>query len=163
MKTLICSLFLCIPFCSVFSEKEKTHTLNLLYVGTGIYDIIHDPHNALAQVEYRSFIKKHTYLRPLTGIMITDKASFYLYTGIAGDIFFSKSVVLTPSFAPGLYFQGKGKDLHFPLEFRSSLEIAYVFSNQGRLGTQFYHMSNASLGHKNPGVEALVFFYAIPL
>lgn len=163
MKPLFYSLFL--SFCgytSLLGEEKKEPPL-LLNVGTGVYDIIHNPHNPLLQVEYRSYIKKYPYLRPLVAAMITDKASFYVCGGIAGDIFLGKSVVLTPSFAPGFYWKGKGKDLHFPLEFRSSIELSYVFSNQGRFGGQFYHISNASLGHKNPGAEALVFFYAIPL
>lgn len=147
----------------LFLWAEKPSSAKLLYVGLGIYDIIHDPHNALIQLEYRSFLPKYRYLRPLIGAMATDKASLYVYGGIAGDIFLGEKFVLTPSFAPGFYFQGKGKDLHFPLEFRSSLELSYIFQNQGRFGAQFYHMSNASLGKKNPGAESLVFFYAIPL
>lgn len=148
---------------SLLAAEECKPIPRFLNVGLGVYDIIHNPSNALVQLEYRSFIKKCHYLRPLVGVMATDKASLYMYAGIAGDIFLGKSFVLTPSFAPGIYFQGKGKDLHFPLEFRSSMELSYIFGNQGRLGAQFYHISNASLGRKNPGAEALLLFYAIPL
>ncbi|MBM3198153.1 MAG: acyloxyacyl hydrolase, partial [Chlamydiae bacterium] len=144
-------------------QAREPSRAKLLYLGTGIYDIIHDPHNALLQLEYRTFFPKCHYLRPLAGTMITNKASWYIYGGIAGDIFLSKQWVLTPSFSPGIYLQGKGKDLHFPLEFRSSLELAFIFPNEARLGAQFYHISNASLGKKNPGAEALVFFYGVPL
>ncbi len=145
------------------SEESAPKIPKLLNIGAGVYDIIHNPKNILLQIEYRSFIKKCHYLRPLVGLMGTDKASIYVYGGIAGDIFLGKSFVLTPSFAPGIYFKGKGKDLHFPLEFRSSMEISYILPNQGRIGAQFYHISNASLGQKNPGAEALVLFYSIPL
>lgn len=144
-------------------QKEEKKIPHLLNIGAGVYDIIHDPHNFMLQVEYRSFIKKFHYLRPLVGLMGTDKATFYVYGGMAGDIFLGKNVVLTPSFAPGLYFKGFGKNLHFPLEFRSSMELAFILPNQGRIGGQFYHISNASLGRRNPGAEALVFFYSIPL
>jgi len=95
--------------------------------------------------------------------MGTSKATLYVYGGLAGDIFLSKSTVLTPSFAPGLYFKGNGKELGLILEFRSSMEIAYILPNYARVGAQFYHLSNASLGYKNPGSESLVFFYSIPL
>ncbi len=144
-------------------EKKGQKTPNLLQIGAGIYDVIKDPHHALLQIEYRSFIKRFHYIRPLVGLMGTDRASLYLYSGLAGDIFLGKSFVLTPSLAAGLYFKGKGKDLHFPLEFRSSMELAYILPNQSRLGTQFYHISNASLGNRNPGVEALIVFYSIPI
>ncbi len=148
---------------SFLHSEEKKTTPNLLNIGLGVYDIIHDPHHVLLQIEYRSFLKKYTYLRPLIGVMGTEKATVYIYGGLACDIFLGKYFVLAPSFAPGLYFKGKGKNLGFPLEFRSSLELAYVLPNQGRLGAQFYHLSNASIGYKNPGSESLVFFYSIPL
>lgn len=158
-------LSLLIFFCSFsfLHSEEKKMPPKLLNVGLGVYDIIHDPHHVLLQLEYRSFLKKWTYLRPLIGIMGTEKATLYIYGGIAGDIFLGKYFVLTPSFAPGIYFKGKGKNLGFPLEFRSSMELSYILPNQGRLGAQFYHISNASFGYKNPGSESLVFFYSIPL
>ncbi len=156
-------LIFLIPFFTLHAEQKKLPP-KLLNIGAGVYDIIHDPHNALLQFEYRSFLKKCTYLRPLVGIMGTNRGTVYIYGGIAGDIFIGKSpFVLTPAFAPGIYFKGKGKDLGFPLEFRSSMELAYILPNQGRIGAQFYHLSNASIGHKNPGSESLVFFYSLPL
>lgn len=148
---------------SLYALQPDPHTPNLLQIGSGVYDIIHNPHTACLQIEYRSSIKSFPYLRPLLGLMGTDKASFYLFGGMAGDIFLGKGWVLTPSFAPGLYTKGKGKDLHFPLEFRSAMELSWAFPHKGRIGGQFYHISNASLGGKNPGAEALIFFYAIAL
>lgn len=148
---------------SLLRAEEKPLPPKLLNVGIGVYDIIHDPHHVLFQLEYRSFMKNCRYLRPLIGAMITEKATFYLYGGLAGDIYLGKGFVLTPSFAPGWYCKGKGKDLGFGLEFRSSIELSYTLPNQGRIGAQFYHLSNASFGHKNPGSESLVLFYGIPL
>lgn len=159
-------LFALLIFLSSFllQAEDTRPTRKLLNVGVGVYDIIHDPHHVLLQLEYRSFFKCCKYLRPLIGIMGTEKGTVYVYGGIAGDIFLGKSAfVLTPSFAPGVYFKGKGKDLGFPLEFRSSMELAYILPNQGRIGAQFYHLSNASFGNKNPGSESLVLFYSIPL
>lgn len=157
-------LFLvCTTAISFALQAEEKKIPQLLNLGTGVYDIIHDPHNALFQVEYRSFLKKFHYARPLVGVMGTDKATFYIYGGMACDIFLGKKVALTPSFAPGIYIKGYGKNLWFPLEFRSSMELSYILPNQGRLGAQFYHISNASLGRRNPGAEALVFFYSLPI
>ncbi len=147
-------------FSALSSEEAKTP--RLLNIGAGVYDIIHDPHNFMMQVEYRSFLKSFHYARPLIGMMGTDKATFYFYAGMACDIFLGEKIALTPSFAPGIYVKGYGKNLWFPLEFRSSMELSYILPNQGRLGAQFYHISNASLGRKNPGAEALVFFYSLP-
>ena len=161
-KTLYSLLFSSVILTSCDLKAEEKTTPNLLNLGVGIYDIIHNPHNLLLQVEYRSFLKNFHYARPLIGVMGTDKATFYFYGGMACDIFLGKKIALTPSFAPGIYVKGYGKNLWFPLEFRSSMELSYVLPNQGRLGAQFYHISNASLGRRNPGAEALVFFYSLP-
>ena len=162
MKYIFILLLIFTP-CLLLTEEDRKPTPKFLNIGMGVYDIIHDPHHLLLQLEYRSFFTKCTYLRPLIGIMGTEKATLYLYAGLAGDIFLGKYFVLTPSFAPGLYLKGKGKNLGFPLEFRSSMELAYILPNQGRIGAQFYHLSNASFGYKNPGSESLLFFYSIPL
>jgi hypothetical protein len=143
-------------------QSEEKKIPYLLNVGVGIFDITKNPHNLLLQVEFRSFITNFPYARPLFGIMGTDKCSFYVYGGMALDIFLRKNIVLTPSFAPGIYTRGRGKNLWFPLEFRSSIELSYILPKQSRIGAQFYHISNASFADKNPGVEALVFFYSIP-
>ena len=60
----------------------------------------------------------------------------------------------TPSFAPGLYSKGDGKDLGHILEFKSELQFSLdVFSNS-ELGFSYNHISNASLGDKNPGANS---------
>ena len=156
-------LLMAAPLTAEETEGKKTTTPKLLYLGAGVYDIIHNPTNLQLQIEYRSFIRCFPKARPLVGLFGTDKGSLYFYSGMALDIFLGKRVVLTPSFAPGLYFKGYGKNLHFPVEFRSCMELSFVLPNQGRIGGQFYHISNASLGSKNPGAESLIFFYALPL
>jgi hypothetical protein len=72
-------------------------------------------------------------------------------------------LVLTPSFGAGLYADGGGKELGHAVEFRSQIEIAYRFDNRARLGLAFSHISNASIGDKNPGVEVLNVYYSLPL
>ena len=127
--------------------------------------MLHGRKTMVYQAEYRFnaeiYRKGHFLLRPLAEVMATGTGSSYFYGGIAFDFIF-KHFAFTPSFAPGIYFKGGGKDLYYPLEFRSTFEMAGILSNKGRLGFQFYHISNASLGRKNPGTECLVFFYAIP-
>ncbi len=161
-KIAFFSLLSTLFFSPILAQSENKETPYLLNLGIGIFDVIKNPHNLLLQAEFRSFLRSFPYARPLFGIMGTDKCSFYVYGGMALDIFLGKNVILTPSFAPGIYTRGWGKKLWFPLEFRSSMELAYAFPNQSRIGAQFYHISNASIGKRNPGTEALVFFYSIP-
>lgn len=146
---------------AVAKEKERADHLML---GAGVYNIVKKPHRSLQiQFEYRWDVNFY-HVRPLTGMMFTPTGAFYFYGGAGLDIYLGKRVVVTPSFAPGLYFKGNnGKNLHYPLEFRSAIEMAYESKSKMRFGAQFYHISNASLNTKNPGSESLIFFLALPL
>jgi len=145
----------------------KIEDPRLLLFGTGIFNIVRNTKAANFQLEYRSnfsiYRNEWIFIRPLVGAMGTTKGSTYFYGGIAFDLFLGKHVVFTPSFAPGIYIKGGGMELGLPLEFRSAAELAWRFNNKSRFGAMFYHMSNASLGYKNPGTECLVFYYALPL
>ena len=165
MKKIL--LFFLLPIALFAKEKSPIEESKLLNVGIGVFNIVRNSKAVNFQIEYRSdfpFYRNFMlFFRPLIGIMATTKGSGYIYTGIAFDVFFTKRVVFTPSFAPGIYIKGKGMELGFPLQYRSSAELSYRFKNKGRLGGMFYHISNASLGFRNPGTECLVFFYSIPL
>ncbi|MBM3207284.1 MAG: acyloxyacyl hydrolase [Chlamydiae bacterium] len=149
---------------SASTLKNKTFdNPDLLSFGVGIFNIIKDPTHVLFQFEYKRTFSNFKKARPIFGAFTTEQLSTYFYTGVGYDIFLYKSIVFTPSFCAGIYFPGWGKKLHFPLEYRSSAELAYVLKNKSRIGAQFYHISNASIGKKNPGVEALVVSYSIAL
>jgi len=135
----------------------------LLSLGFGIWNVFPGKeHMTQYQVEYKwSACWKG--VQPFGSFMFTDRGSLYFCFGACYDIFLGSRVVLTPSFAPGLYIRNGGKDLGYPLEFRSSISLAYQMENCNRISVQFYHISNASLGHGNPGTECLVFSYGIAL
>ncbi|MDN3503960.1 MAG: acyloxyacyl hydrolase [Rhabdochlamydiaceae bacterium] len=141
---------------------DNTGMVPLLTFGTGIFNTFKTPKTMQFQMEYRTALSI-AMARPFIGMFTTTKFNYYLYAGIGWDLHFSKYLVVTPSFAPGIYFQGHDKNLGYPLEFRTSLEVAYKFPSKARLGVQFYHISNASIGEKNPGEESLIFFYSIPI
>jgi hypothetical protein len=68
-------------------------------------------------------------------------------------------MIFTPSFAPGLYTQGDGKDLGHVLEFKTELQASYSISEGSSFGVSYNHISNASLGDKNPGANSYMFNY----
>jgi lipid A 3-O-deacylase len=157
-------LLLCWP-CLVFAQTENHSVKNPshLHIGAGVFDIGRRHRRHFQYLfEYRREIDFY-HIRPLIALGGTFKGSTLLSAGAGYDIFLGKYFVLTPSFAPGLYFKGDGRDLGCVLEFRSSIEISFIFKNKARLGAQYYHVSNASLGYKNPGEESLIIFYAFPL
>ncbi len=126
--------------------------------------------NGLFHPKYRSFEFYLEYkwnddvwkISPVVGAMSTSKGSFYGYGGFELNIHLD-SFEVNPSFAAGGYIQGGGKNLGYPLEFRSGVRISYVLQNNHRIGLHFYHISNASFGNRNPGEESLLLCYSIPI
>ena len=97
-----------------------------------------------------SFLGK---LSPITGGFLTEKSAFYLYTGAQAeyDLGF---LTITPSFAPGYYNSGDGKDLGHALEFKTEVQMSFNLSDSTEFGMSYNHISNASLGDKNPGANS---------
>lgn len=137
---------------------------DLLYLGGGINNVRRKKHSQSTEfrAEYK-FHQKWWAFHPLIGASLTTKKQFYGYGGIALDLILKKRIAFVPNFVIGYYNKGDGKDLGFPLEFRTGIELSFIFKNQMRLGSHISHTSNASLGRKNPGLETLNFFIAIPI
>jgi len=100
-----------------------------------------------------SFLGK---LSPITGGFLTEKSAFYLYTGAQTEYNLGP-VRITPSFAPGYYNYGDGKDLGSALEFKSEIQLSFDLGDSTELGMSYNHISNASLGEKNPGANSYMF------
>lgn len=158
-QRLLFSIFLLSLLCS--APLKAFERGSLLSLGVGIYNVCRNQRTMQYQAEYK-WALSYKGIQPFFSFFITNQQSFYFCAGACYDICIADKVIITPSFGPGIYSKGKGKDLHFPLEFRSSLALSYQFSNKCRLGAQFYHISNASLGKKNPGAESLIFFIGFP-
>lgn len=158
MKWFLCLLFMA----GVYGVEEPS----LLVPAAGVFNLFKDEKSADLQLEWR--FKRVIYqrslftLRPLVGGLVTSKGSLYFFGGFLIDMKLSSRFFFTPTFSPGLYFQGKGKDLGSPVEFRSSVELSFRREGGARLGVQFCHLSNGGFSCKNPGTECLVAFYGIP-
>ncbi len=132
-------------------------------LGLGYYDINRQSDEAVDfRLEYRHGQKLWIF-KPWVGIEGTSDGAVYAAGGILVDVFFGRRVVVTGSLGAGYYEEGDGKDLGYELQFRSQIEMAYRFDDRSRLGLAFSHISNASLGDTNPGVEILNLYYSIPL
>ena len=95
-------------------------------------------------------------LSPVTGALITADNAAYFYTGVQVQYKIGK-VNLTPSFTPGLYSEGSGKDLGHILEFKSEIQLSVDLLKNSHLGFSYNHISNASLGDNNPGANNYMF------
>ena len=92
-------------------------------------------------------------LSPITGGFLTANNAFYVYTGAQAEYDLG-SFTITPSFAPGYYSSGNGKDLGHVLEFKSEIQMSLNLSDTTEFGMSYNHISNASLGDKNPGANS---------
>lgn len=129
----------------------------------GVFDFIQDHNQAAAfALEYRHG-ERFLIFKPVIGVMGTSDGSAYGYAGVATDFYFGNRIVARLSFAPGAYHRGHGLDLGSVLEFRSAGEIAYRFEDRSRIGITAAHISNAGIGHVNPGAEVLMLTYSMPI
>ena len=141
-------------------ENTNEHKTELNFF-TGMFDWSdHKQASGLIGLQHQNdelFIEAdHGRFSPITGAFITSKNAFYIYTGVQAEYKFG-SLAITPSFAPGYYGEGNGKDLGYPLEFKSEIQMSYDLSNTTHLGMSYNHISNASLGTKNPGANSYMF------
>ena len=95
-------------------------------------------------------------LSPITGFMMTADSASYFYTGVQAEYKIGK-LNLTPSFSPGLYSMGDGKDLGSPLEFKSEVQLSVDLLPGTKLGYSQSHISNGDLAEKNPGADSYMF------
>jgi hypothetical protein len=139
-----------------------------LAYGAGWFDLFaQDDQAAAADVDYRSFEELPLFdwlvFKPLAGLMVTTDGSVLGYSGVHLDIPLGARLMLTPSFAPALYFEGGGKDLGHVVEFYSRLELSYRFADASRIGISISHISNAGLDDRNPGTEIVALRYVVPV
>ena len=88
---------------------------------------------------------------------MTGNSAAYIYTGVEWNYAIGNKLKFSPSFAPGLYHEGDGKDLGHALEFKTEVQLTYSISDSTNLGMSYNHISNASLGDKNPGANSYMF------
>ena len=161
-KTSLLFYLLFFFFFSNSSFAAERNDKNLLTFGGGIWDWNDAETSGLFNIEYRHGTRYGPF-KPMLGGLINTDHGFHVYAGIRIDLYLTDKIVVTPSFAPGLYERGDGKELGHIVEFRSGLDLAYRRENGCRIGVEVHHLSNASLDENNPGTETFLFTYSIPL
>ncbi len=158
----ICLILIFFLIQNVSSEEKKLgdsdHEWNFY---TGMFDFSDDgKKSTLIGVQHQNEnLYRDSFfgtISPVSGFLITGDSATYLYTGIQAEYNIGK-MNLTPSFTPGLYGQGDGKDLGHIVEFKSELQLSFDLLKDSELGFSYNHISNASLGDKNPGANSYMF------
>ena len=146
---------------SLAVAEEKSNNENQFNLFAGNFDFSDHKQKALLVgfQHQNENLNRDTFLgnlSPITGGFITGNSAAYVYTGIEWNVDMG-GLILTPSFAPGLYHEGNGKDLGHPLEFKSEVQLSYSTSDRTNFAFSYNHVSNASLGDKNPGANSYMF------
>ena len=161
-KNFCLNLFLIFFAFSINAEELKYDDQNTEFnIYTGMFDYSDDgKKSTLIGFQHQNEdLNRKTLLgnlSPITGALITADNAGYLYTGVEAKYkigFFN----ITPSFTPGLYHEGDGKDLGHMLEFKSEVQLSLDLPKNTELGFSYNHISNASLGDKNPGANSYMF------
>ena len=149
---LLTSLFL---FTSAITDDTDT---NLSFY-TGTFDVIDkegDDKTSLFGIEHKNpDLFRDTFLgkfKPVTGAFVTGKSSVYFYTGVEGQYDLGPIKIL-PSFTPGYYEKGDGKDLGSVLEFKSEIKVGLEIFENSKLSYSYSHISNNDWGDTNPGTD----------
>ncbi len=161
LKKLILFLVIVFSLTKLVSADEGNNKQSQLNFFTGNFDFSDDKQKAalIGFQHQNEDLNRETFLgnvSPITGLFLTENSAAYIYTGIEWNLDMG-SLILTPSFAPGLYHEGNGKDLGHVLEFKSEVQLSYAASDQTSFGVSYNHVSNASLGDKNPGANSYMF------
>ena len=162
LKKFLISFLLVLLTFSASAEEIKDNNLNAKFsVYSGMFDFSDDgKKSALIGFQHQNEnLNRDTFLgniSPITGAMITADNAGYIYTGVQAQYKIG-ALNITPSFTPGLYHEGDGKDLGHMLEFKSEVQLSIDFSQSSKLGFSYNHMSNAQIGDHNPGSNSYMF------
>ena len=149
-------IFLIIFTLSPLKADESGNEISFF---TGTFDVIDkegDDKTSLFGIEHKNpDLFRDTFLgkfKPVTGGFITGNNSAYFYTGIEAQYGLGPLKIL-PSFTPGYYEKGGGKDLGSVLEFKSELKVGLDIFENSKLSYSYSHISNNDWGETNPGTD----------
>jgi len=150
-----------ISLSSVADDREIDNNNTKFNVYSGMFDFSDDgKRSTLIGFQHQNTdLNKDTFLgnlSPITGVLFTTDNAAYIYTGVQAQYSIG-ALNIIPSFTPGFYNQGDGKDLGHAIEFKSEIQLSLDLPRDSQFGFSYNHLSNASLGDKNPGANSYMF------
>ena len=118
LKKLIIFFIIVFLPTQILAKESNNHQFNFF---TGNFDFSDDKQAAvLVGLQHQNeSLKRDTIIgkiSPITGGFITENSAVYIYTGFEWNVDMG-ALTFTPSFAPGLYHEGDGKDLGINLSY----------------------------------------------
>ena len=150
-----------ISLSSIAEELEIDNNNTKFNIYSGMFDFSDDgKRSTLIGFQHQNTdLNKDTFLgnlSPITGLLFTSDNAAYIYTGVQAQYSIG-ALNIIPSFTPGFYNQGDGKDLGHAIEFKSEIQLSLDLPRDSQFGFSYNHLSNASLGDKNPGANSYMF------
>jgi hypothetical protein len=157
-RLLLVLILLLPPAARAWLADEPSH---LLCTGFGVVEVLDKPRFCTWNIELRP-AWSYRHLRPWLFFGTGRHDTHYAAVGVLTDFALGERWRLTPGFSVGRY-DSDGLELGYPTEFRSGIELSHRFRNGQRFGLAFAHLSNGSLGERNPGTETLGLVWGLPL
>ena len=150
-----------ISLSSIADDHEIDNNNTKFNIYSGMFDFSDDgKKSTLIGFQHQNTdLNKDTFLgnlSPITGLLFTSDNAAYIYTGVQAQYSIG-ALNIIPSFTPGFYNQGDGKDLGHAIEFKSEIQLSLDLPRDSQFGFSYNHLSNASLGDKNPGANSYMF------
>ena len=150
-----------ISLSSIADDHEIDNNNTKFNIYSGMFDFSDDgKRSTLIGFQHQNTdLNKDTFLgnlSPITGLLFTSDNAAYIYTGVQAQYSIG-ALNIIPSFTPGFYNQGDGKDLGHAIEFKSEIQLSLDLPRDSQFGFSYNHLSNASLGDKNPGANSYMF------
>tara|TARA_B100000963_G_scaffold319639_1_gene301655 strand:- start:11512 stop:11994 length:483 start_codon:yes stop_codon:yes gene_type:complete len=156
MKRIFTCLFICSLATTVFGQGISLSTGVLDYSDNSKKSgFLEATYSFKDNSSYKTLIGEFV---PITGAMLTQDNAAMVYAGVKANYTLG-NFFISPSFAPGYYEKGNGKDLGHSLEFKSQINLGWTAGDKTNIGLSYSHISNASIGDKNPGANNIAFTF----
>ncbi len=152
------TIYLAVAVLSCFSGN--TLQAASLHLGAGAVGIFNSEANLAVQLGYNANpMPKWWGIEPIANLLLAEKSTHYLSAGL------QKSFVVSPNWDWGIsaeagYYHSNDaeQDLGYDAIFKTRIFVEY-----GQFRLALSHLSNADLGDQNPGSEAVILSWKIPL
>lgn len=127
----------------------------------GIADHLEEPQ--WYGIEYRGRPLSRWDVVPGVGYQHAACGAGYVYATFIKTIRLNQAWAITPYFGPGFWADSEQLQLGHRIQFRTGVDVVLRLDGDVTVGIGIAHLSNSSLGERNPGTETLAFSLTIPI
>lgn len=134
-----------------------------LAVGAGIFGVFDNGQLLTLKLGYEfAPLSDYWEIRPLAQFMVHDRGAYHVSVGAIRDFEVDDTWSWGISTSVGYYHEDSSNstdELGYDVEFYSAISATYKLDNQSAVRAELGHISNGSLGDRNPGSESIMVSY----